>query len=376
MPRLRCSVPDAAAHVLGSIALRWTGRRGISHKVHILHASAVAQDRRHAAGDDGPRSALSPVLGRPRGPDDRRHELHAARPLHADRRRVGEMECRGHPSLREGFRSQSLQHAGGNGLDVFSQPALAQSGRAGARSAARRPDEEYRLLRHLRGRAGRQHRRAGARDRILLVDGDGRRAALPLSVVSAVLRGIPDLWMVFARPVLCASAGGVEWRGSRVARLRAPARLAGKRDPRRRIRRAVYFRAPFRALHLRFCHPRLHRHLRRPGADATTVACRMGMENLGACTMPAVLFRVRPPRLLSRHRGHGRPHTDHRHCVGPAPLCRGLAAAVPRSLDMQRSTAAAVHQRSRRVAAHRGAVRGGAGHHHAPRRHPHRRLRL
>ncbi len=109
-------------------------------------------------------------------------------------------------------------------------------------------------------------------------------------------------------------------------------------------------------------------------ADATTVASRMGMENLGACTMPAVLFRVRPPRLLSRHRGHGRPHTDHRHCVGPAPLCRGLAAAVPRSLDMQRSTAAAVHQRSRRVAADRGAVRGGAGHHHAPRRHPHRRL--
>jgi hypothetical protein len=65
-----------------------------------------------------------------------------------------------------------------------------------------------------------------------------------------------------------------------------------------------------------------------------------------------------------------------RHCVGPAPLRRGLAAAVPRSLDMQRSTAAAVHQRSRRVAAHRGAVRGGAGHHHAPRRHPHRRLRF
>ena len=161
-----------------------------------------------------------------------------------------------------------------------------------------------------------------------------------------------------------------------VARLRASARLAGKRDPRRRLRRAVYFRAPFRALHLRLCHPRLHRHLRRPGPDATTVARRMGMENLGACTMPAVLFRVRPPRLLSRHRGHGRPHTDHRHCVGPAPLCRGLAAAVPRSLDLQRSTAAAVHQRSRRVAAHRGAVRGGAGHHHAPRRHPHRRLRL
>ena len=97
------------------------------------------------------------------------------------------------------------------------------------------------------------------------------------------------------------------------------------------------------------------------------IACRMGMENLGACIMPAVLFRVRPPRLLSRHRGHGRPHTDHCHCVGPAPLCRGLAAAVPRSLDMQRSTAAAVHQRSRRVAAHCGAVRGGAGHHHTPR---------
>ena len=52
---------------------------------------------------------------------------------------------------------------------------------------------EHRFLRDLRGRAGSQHRRLGARCRIFLVDGDGRRTALPLSAVSAVLRGVPDL---------------------------------------------------------------------------------------------------------------------------------------------------------------------------------------
>ena len=53
----------------------------------------------------------------------------------------------------------------------ISQSALAQSGRAGARPSARRPDHEHRVLRRLRRRAGRQHRRAGARHRIFLADG-------------------------------------------------------------------------------------------------------------------------------------------------------------------------------------------------------------
>jgi hypothetical protein len=62
-----------------------------------------------------------------------------------------------------------------------------------ALAAARRPGEEYCLLRRIRGRTGHQHRCAGARDRVFLADGDGRGTALPLSVVSALLRSLPHL---------------------------------------------------------------------------------------------------------------------------------------------------------------------------------------
>ena len=287
---------------------------------------------------------------------------------------MGKMECRGDPAFRQGVRSQSLQHAGGNGVDVFPQSALAQSGSAGARAAVQRSHEQYHFLRRLRGRAGGEHRRAGAGDRLFLVDGDRRRPALPLSAVSALLRGLPDLCLVFARPVLCASAGGVERRHRPVAALRPPARLAPQCRPRRRLPRAVHFRPALGALHLRLRRAGLCRDQRRADPGAGAAAERMGMEDRGAGAVPDLLFRVRTARLLSRHDRHGRPHADGRDGVGPAPLRRCLAAAHPRSLAVRRSTPHVVHQGSRRVVADRRPLRRGAGHRHAPRRHPHRRL--
>jgi hypothetical protein len=51
--------------------------------------------------------------------DDPRHASLAVCPLHADRRRMGEMERRGHSQIRKSVRSQPIQHTRGHGIDVF-----------------------------------------------------------------------------------------------------------------------------------------------------------------------------------------------------------------------------------------------------------------
>ena len=224
--------------------------------------------------DDDARSrlALPSVLGGSRRSDAHRHESRAARPLHADGRRMGEMERRGYSPFREDLRSQPLQHVGRDGLDVFSQPALAQSGSAGPRATARRQRQEYRFLRHLCRRVGDQHCTAGARHRIFLVDGHGGRAALSLSVVSSILRGLPNLRLVLARSLLCALAVGTECRNGAVSHVRACPRLARQCCAVRRLLGLVHFRAPLSPVHLHFCYACLYRDIRRSHPGAATAA--------------------------------------------------------------------------------------------------------
>jgi hypothetical protein len=69
-----------------------------------------------------------------------------------------------------------------------------------------------------------------------------------------------------------------------------------------------------------------------------------GVEDCGARAVPDLHFCLRPSRLLSRHHRHGRAHADGPDRMGPAAVSGVMAAPVPRSLTMQRLSAAAVHQ--------------------------------
>ena len=256
---------------------------------------------------------------------------------------MGEMERRGYSPFREDLRSQPLQHAGRDGLDVFSQPALAQSGRAGPRATARRQRQEYRFLRHLCRRVGDQHCAAGARHRIFLVDGHGGRAALSLSVVSSILRGLPNLRLVLARSLLCALAVGTECRNGAVSYVRACPRLARQCCAVRRLLGLVHFRAPLSPVHLHFCYACLYRDIHRSHPGAATAPRRAGLEDGGAASVPGLFFRVTSPRLLSRHHRHRRPHTRLSHCLGPSSVPRGLAAINFDSSALLRPAPAPVH---------------------------------
>src|SRR3954471_15901354 len=164
--------------------------------------------------------------------------------------------------------------------------------------------------------------------------------------------------------------------GPRAPCLRAARRLAGKRTPGRRVLRAVCLRLAFGALYLRLRHPRLRGHLRGHDPHEAAVANRVGVEDCGARVVPDLHFCLRPSRLLSRHHGHGRTHADGPDRVGPAAVGGVLAASVSRSRAMQRLAAAAVHQRSWRLAADCRALRGSPRHRYAARGYPHRRCRL
>jgi hypothetical protein len=171
-------------------------------------------------------SALRTFLERPRSLDDRRHDPPADGTLHADRRRLGEMECRGDFPFRQGLRSQSSQHACWDGLDVLSQPPLAQSRCVGAGASNRRQREGHRLLCHLCCRARGQHCLVGTRYRIFLADRHGRRADLSLCFISAFLGGFSDLQLVFACSLLRTCDGGIECRDGIHPDVRSCPRLA------------------------------------------------------------------------------------------------------------------------------------------------------
>ena len=128
---------------------------------------------------------------------------------------------------------------------------------------------------------------------IFLVDCHGGRAALSLSVVSPILRGLPNLRLVLARSLLCALAGGTECRNGAVSYVRACPRPARQCCAGRRLLGLVHFRAPLSPVHLHFCHACLYRDIHRGHPGAATAPRRAGLEDGGAASVPGLFFGLR-----------------------------------------------------------------------------------
>ena len=176
-----------------------------------------------------------------------------------------------------------------------------------------------------------------------------------------------------ARSLLCASAGGIEWRNGAACLSAGVSATGGESDAWPSASSPCLFPGSFRRRSPSFSpRPPMWR-----CAAAFILTRRPSLAEwawkiaaLRLCLM--FFFSVRSPRLLSRHHRHGRPHTrpriawDRLLSAGPGCICFGITpiCSDPRLLLCIR--------KSRRVAADRRALRGGRGHRHASRRHPRR----